>query len=170
VTDRYIDTAVEGGRLEAAGCRARLRTVRRRTELTVKRDDVRRGPINARVELVGPATRALDSRRWPTSGARDELIRLAGQASFEVVATLHQRREIRRLSRGGTVVELSLDELRAGAAGRSAPRRWELEAELVRGDRHALGELGAALQAVPGVGEPLGSKLAFARAAAPRDS
>jgi inorganic triphosphatase YgiF len=78
------------------------------------------------------------------------------------IARLRQRRLTQRVSRAGTVVELSLDTLEALDAGRVLARRHDLEAELIDGDESALAELGAALRDLDGVGPSLGSKMAFA--------
>lgn len=163
ITDRYLDTAPWAGRLEQSGYRARLRRTGREIELTVKRRGQIRGDVTERLELKGPATRSRVASRWPASVARDRVAAMVGDLALQEVAALRQERLVRRLQRDETEVELSLDALQALAGSRVVARRWELEAELVRGDRTLLDELALALRRVPGVRDPIGSKLEFGR-------
>lgn len=166
VTDRYVDTDRVAGRLAASLMRARLRRTGSAVVLTVKRPGTESSGVTTRVELEGPATRALDPARWPPSAARTALTVAAGGAPLLEIAALRQRRLTRLLGRGATTVEVSLDALEALAGARVTMRRYELEAELVAGDHGALAELADALRAIDGVGPPLGSKLQFALDAA----
>ena len=165
LTDRYLDSTRSGGTLLQQGLRARVRESGGTHTLAVKRSGLTEGAVTVRIELQGPAGRDLDARRWPASHARTVLLDAVAGAALVEIATLRQRRLKRTLTRGDASVELSLDELEALDGDRVADRRFEIEAELLGGDRAALAELAAALSALPGVGPPLGSKLAFAVAA-----
>ncbi|MBI3751093.1 MAG: CYTH domain-containing protein, partial [Chloroflexi bacterium] len=165
VTDRYLDTAVGGGRLEAAGYRARLRRGRGAIELTVKRRGTYAAGLSERLELNGPATRSRDPSRWPASAARDRLLALTGAGQLVEIAALRQRRLVRVFRRDTTVVEVSLDALAGLAGDRVSARRLEVELELLGGDREALTDLATVVRGLPGVRDPEGSKLEFARAA-----
>ena len=165
ITDRYLDTAVTGGRLEVAGYRARLRRGHGSIELTVKRHGTYAAGMSERLELKGPATRSRRAVTWPPSLARDRLLAIAGPATLVEVAALRQRRLVRLVRRGATEVELSLDALAGLDGARVTGRRWEVEIELVAGERAALEELAAVIRSLPGVVDPEGSKLDFARAA-----
>lgn len=165
ITDRYLDTAVTGGRLEMAGYRARLRSGRGSVELTVKRRGTFVGALSERLELKGPATRSRRPAGWPPSSARDRLLAIVGSAALVEVAALRQRRLVRHLRRDATQVELSLDALEGLDGPRVVARRREVEIELVGGERAALEELAAAIRRLPGVVDPVGSKLDFARVA-----
>jgi inorganic triphosphatase YgiF len=162
VTDRYLDSEQDGGRLAAALVRARLRQSGGAVVVTVKRAGAVRAGVTTRVELEAPATRSLDPGRWPDSDARRVLVDASGGLPLREIGVLRQRRLTRLVRRGGTTVELSLDTVDALVDGRLAARRHELEAELVRGDEAALAELGSALAKLDGVGPPAGSKLRFA--------
>ncbi len=161
-TDRYFDTAQAGGRLLERGMRARLRRHGRSVTLAVKHSGAEAAGITTRTELEGRATDVLDPSRWPASDARAALVaRIEGLPLVEI-ARLRQQR-LTRLVRGqGATIELSLDRVDAIVDGRVVQRRHELEAELKSGEASALGTLLAGLSAVPGLGPPAGSKLAFA--------
>jgi len=169
--DRYLDTRRVDGLLFLCGYRARLRTLDRRTTLTVKGESREIGALTERLELEGPATLRLAPEAWAASSARDRLVELlAGSpgARLRVIASLRQRRTVRVIARGATVVELSLDELTAPATSRGSrrpARRTELEAELLAGDPADLEVLATAMRAIPGLVDPLGSKRDFALAA-----
>ncbi|HEX7949470.1 MAG TPA: CYTH domain-containing protein [Candidatus Limnocylindrales bacterium] len=165
VTDRYLDTAVTGGRLETAGYRARLRGGHGGIELTVKRRGTYVGALSERLELKGAANRSRRPATWPPSVARDRLLAIAGPGPLVEVAALRQGRLVRLVRRGATEVELSLDALEGLDGERVAARRWEVEIELIGGDRAALEELASVIRRLPGVVDPEGSKLDFARAA-----
>ena len=147
--------------------RARLRATVDGVVLALKDEGTREGDIHARLELEGPATASLDPTAWLPSPARALLVETTGGAPLVVVASLRQRRRVRRLRRGDTEVELSLDTLEALGGGGEAEvvigRRSELEAELVAGSVADLRELAAALRALPGIGDAGGSKWRFAR-------
>ena len=117
------------------------------------------------MELEAPATPDLDPQRWPPSPARSAVEQLIEGARLIEIAAVRQQRHVRNVRRGGTVVELSLDQLTALAAdGAALATRMELEAELKAGPASALEELARALAVVHGLGPPLGSKLEFALA------
>lgn len=160
LVDRYFDTAEH--HLEVAGARARLRDDGRRIVLAVKHHGIDDGPVTARQEVEGPATPERNAAAWPDSAARRLVEALsAGQPLIEI-ASLRQRRLVRRLRRGDAEVELSLDALEALDGEDVVGTRWELEAELKAGETPALHDLAVALQALDGIGPPLGSKLGFA--------
>ena len=163
VVDRYFDTP--DGRLMAAGARARLRVGAGAVVVAIKRHGVDDGAVTARHELEGPATADLDPSTWPDSPAYREIVELAAGRPLVEIARLRQDRLVRRVRRGPTEVELSLDALEALDGERVAATRWELEAELKAGDRADLQDLAAALHALPGTGPATGSKLSFALAA-----
>jgi inorganic triphosphatase YgiF len=162
VIDRYLDTDGDDDGLADSGIRARLRRKGGAVTLTVKRTGVERRGVTTRVELEGPATGALDPARWPSSAARTVLTDALRGRPIREIARLRQRRLTQRVSRAGTVVELSLDTVEALDGGRVLASRHELEAELIEGDEWALEELADALGHLDGVGPSLGSKLAFA--------
>jgi inorganic triphosphatase YgiF len=158
--DRYLDTA--DGRLAAAGARARIRTGHGPARLALKYHGVDDGAVTSRREIEGPATDALDPAEWPDSAARRELLRLKGADDLVEIARLRQHRVARDMERDDARVELSLDALEALDGDRVVATRWELEAELKRGQPGPLHELAAALQSAGGTGPPTGAKLAFA--------
>jgi inorganic triphosphatase YgiF len=162
LTDRYLDTDRWDGRLYVAGIRARLRRQGRATTLTVKRASALDRGVATRVELHGQATSTIEPRRWPPSAARSLLLETLDGEPLKEIARLRQRRLTRMFGRDATTVEVSLDALEALDGRLVVGRRHELEAELVAGDEVALAELGEALLAIEGVGQPLGSKLRFA--------
>jgi inorganic triphosphatase YgiF len=167
LVDLYLDTSVGGGALRAAGLRARLRVSGHDVVLAVKgRATVSDDGVATRMELEAPATADLEPGRWPASPARTLILDTVGDAALVEIAALRQRRHVRVLRRGGTRVELSLDELSAlEGGGGVVATRVELEAELKAGDPAELGELGQALGRLHGIGPALGSKLEFALSA-----
>ncbi|HEY2916926.1 MAG TPA: CYTH domain-containing protein [Candidatus Limnocylindrales bacterium] len=164
VTDRYVDSI--DGALARVGARARLRSGPGGVVLTVKRRGLEVGGITERVELEGPATAELEPQAWPSSAARAAIIEAVAGGTLVEVVRLRQRRAIRMLRRGDTLVEVSVDQLEALDGDVAIASRWELEAELKAGDRGALAELAGALRRIHGVGPPLGSKRGFALAVA----
>lgn len=167
-TDRYFDTAAEGGRLVRNAMRARLRRDGRSVILAVKHSGAEADGITTRAELEGPATDDLDPRRWPASDARAVLVAAIGDLPLVEVARLRQRR-LTRLVRGhGATIELSLDRVDALVDGRVVDRRYELEAELKSGDASGLSMLLGELSRIDGLGPAAGSKLAFALGAQAR--
>jgi inorganic triphosphatase YgiF len=175
VLDTYLDTA--DGRLRAAGLAARVRD-----ELDEPSDPHRRltvkslaspviGAVHDRLELEGPAGPALEPDAWPPSGARTMVIETTRGAPLEVIARIRQRRRTLLIRRGGTSVELSLDDLEAlGPVGRAdaeivLARTTELEAELLDGDVRQLDALSADLLGLGGLRAATGSKLDWATAA-----
>lgn len=165
IVDRYLDTDEVDGRLATSLMRVRLRQHGRLTTLTVKRSGTETNGVTERVEMEAPATREIDPERWPDSAARTALIEAVGTSRLSEVARLRQHRLVRVVRRGRTTIELSLDRVDAIVLNRLVERRYELEAELMQGDREDLAELAGALVQLDGVGPPAGSKLAFALAA-----
>ncbi len=168
-TDRYFDTATDGGgRLLGRAMRARLRRHGRSTTLAVKRSGMETDGITTRTELEAPATTALDPARWPSSDARRALVAGIGDQPLVEIARLRQRRLTRLVEGHGATIELSLDRVDALVDGRVVDRRHELEAELKSGDATGLAALLVDLKKVDGLGPAAGSKLAFALAARAR--
>jgi triphosphatase len=166
VTDRYVDTALGTGALRAAGLRARLRSRGTSVVLTVKgRGSMAPDGVTTRLELDGPATAVIDPANWPPSPARDLLLEHTDGHPLVEIAALRQRRRVRLLRRGDSVIELSLDELFALAGDDVLASRFELEAELKSGPAAALSDLTAALADIDGLAPAMGSKLEFAIAA-----
>ena len=165
MTDRYVDTASPGRRLQAAGLRARLRSQGGAVVLAVKRAGVIRAGVTVRTELQAPATHSQDPSHWPPSDARSAVLEAVGGEPLVEIAMLRQRRLLRFIARAGTMVELSLDRVDAVQGGRVLARRHELEAELIDGDETSLAELAAVLRQLDGITPPVGSKLAFGLAA-----
>lgn len=165
MTDRYLDTDHVAGRLQASAYRARLRRSHRSVELTVKRRGTYQGALSERLELKGEATRSRDPARWPHSEARDRLLAIAGPGPLMEIAAVRQRRLVRHFRRGGTEVEVSLDAMESLDGARVVARRWELEIELLEGDRAGLLEVAGGFRRLPGLASATGSKLDFARAA-----
>jgi triphosphatase len=163
ITDRYLDTALDAGALRAAATRARLRSNGTAVVLAVKgRGSVAPDGVTTRTEVEGPATATIDPASWPPSAARDLLLERAGGLPLHEIAALRQRRLVRLLRRGETIVELSLDEIAALAGETVLATRIELEAELKAGPPSALGDLAAALASIDGLAPAVGSKLEFA--------
>jgi inorganic triphosphatase YgiF len=160
LVDRYFDTDAHD--LELAGARARLRDDGSSVVVAVKHHGIDDGPVTARQEVEGPATPSRDPGKWPDSPARRLVESLSGGQPLVEIASLRQQRRVRRLRRADTEVELSLDALEALDGDLVVGTRWELEAELKAGETSALHELAVALQAIDGIGPPLGSKLGFA--------
>ncbi len=161
--DRYFDTT--DGALRLGGVRARVREQDGELILAVKASIASEGAVSRRVELQGPAAPGFHPPSWPPSAARERLLPLIGDRPVVEIAALRQRRLQRNFARGGTTVEISLDEMSALEGRRSLARRAEVEAELLAGDAQLLQDLAAALGELPGVGVATGSKLAFALAA-----
>jgi inorganic triphosphatase YgiF len=162
VLDRYFDTSLGGGRLQAAAMRARLRQVDGTVVLAVKRAGIEADGVTTRLELEGPATTDLDPARWPESEARAALLQVTGDAALVEIATLRQRRLQRHLRRGNTLVELSIDLVEALDGDRVADRRVELELELLEGYGDDLRQLAETVTQLPGIGSAHGPKLEFA--------
>jgi CHAD domain-containing protein len=163
VHDRYVDTADRA--LARAGFAARLRTTSDGTIVSLKStgrvDGARAGAggPHRREELDGPAGEDIPPRDWPASVARSLVLELAGDAPLAEVATLRQVRRRRALGDASATVELSLDEVEVLAAGRTAARWVELEAELVHGDESRLDDVAAAIEGRPGLTPARRSKL-----------
>ncbi len=160
VEDHYLDTA--DGALARAGFAARLRYGTRTTIVTVKStaggDSGTRG-LHRREEIEGPADRTLRAMDWPTSDARSLILELGGDDPLVELVTVRQLRRTRGLRSGGTLVELSLDEVDVLVRSAVVERFTELEVELVRGDEARLRDLGEALAADPALEPATESKL-----------
>ena len=160
--DRYFDTAPVDGALRLGGVRARLRVQDGMVIVAVKAPIATDGAVSRRVELQGPAVDRLNPLSWPASAARARILALVGETPLVEIAALRQRRLQRNFARGGTTVEISLDELEAVDGRRVLAHRVEVEAELLGGDPRLLQDLAAALGELPGIAPASGSKLAFA--------
>ena len=184
VVDTYLDTT--DGRLRAAGLAARLRAsvIADDEAAAAGRDDPPAiltvkslagplaGSVHDRLELEGAAGAGLDPNAWPASEARDLVAATVAHARLEAVARIRQHRRTLVVRRGGTRIELSLDDLEALRPGPGVPngvvlaRTTELEAELLAGDARQLDLLGAVLLRLDGLRPATGSKLDWAVAAA----
>ena len=132
--DRYLDTA--DGALEAAGYAGRLRSTTSGTIITLKglvRQD-NGGPAHTREELEGPADPPQPPAAWPPSAARDAVINIVGDRPLLDLVALRQVRRKRDYALGGTVVEVSVDEVEVLVDSQVAERFAELELELREGD------------------------------------
>lgn len=163
--DRYVDTA--DGALARAGFAVRLRQKGGETIVSVKSLAHADGPDGSveREELEGPADRVAPPADWPASDARALVMEHAGDAPLVERVTIRQLRRVRQLRAASTRVELSLDEVDVVARGRVVDRFVELEAELTKGERSALAELGAAIESEGGLERARTSKLEAALAA-----
>ncbi len=129
VVDRYVDTP--SGALGRAGYGARLRHAQRQTTLTLKSQSADEGALHDRLELEGAATRNLDPRRWPASGARALLQATIGEERLRSLFVIEQKREERDLvsADGATAATVSLDEAQVRRSGRQLGSFWTLEVE-----------------------------------------
>ena len=160
ITDRYFDTADSA--LSEAGYGARLRRAERRTTLTLKADIDVDGALHRRMELEGPATRALAPASWPRSDARDRLTELADGRWLVERVVVRQRRRERMVIVGGAEIVASIDTGVVLAAGAEAGRIAQFELELKRGRRAVLGRMARAV-GTSGLGQAESrSKLAMA--------
>ena len=168
LTDRYIDTA--GGHLHRAGRVARLRAIDGEILVTVKSAVAAlAGGVHRREEVEAPASDDLDPRHWPPSDARALVLELAGDRLLVELATIVQRRRVRRFEANGTAIEVSLDRVTVVREGRRVSRFVELEAELLAGAQGPLIALGERLAIDPAYGPARSSKLDRALAAVERD-
>ena len=154
--DIYLDT--ERGDLAAAGwaCRLRYRTGQVGVSLKGPAQVVGDAWLHRRPEVEGPATKALDPSGWPPSEARDLVDHLRQRAALIEGFTLRQRRVERLVSVGARVLgTLSLDratvEHRGDSLGELHVVELELHGASTPDDQRLLGELAAALGAVPGL-------------------
>lgn len=168
--DRYLDTA--DGRLAAVhwACRLRDRGAGPIVSLKGPADSVD-GAIHRRPELEGPAADSLHPEDWPSSDARDLLLRLAGAAPLAERVRLEQRRVERSVRVGEHHVgTLSLDTVVVRHAERAIGDPMHVvELELASDDAHEpLRSLAASLSSLPGLTADASSKLehALARVAA----
>ena len=169
--DRYVDTA--DGALARAGYAARLRTTSSGTIVSVKSAAKPSGDgsaLHRREELEAPATVGAAPRAWPASDARSLLLEICGEEPLAELLTIRQVRRRRRLRDGGTVLEISLDDVAVESDGATVDRWVELEIEVVKGDEARLTAVAEELERdpelVPGEGAKLERALAAIGAAA----
>jgi len=136
ITDVYFDTPDLG--LEEAGIGARLRTVGSDTTLTVKADIEVSDGLHRRLELEAPATRNLDTQKWPDSEARSRLIDVVGARRLIERFVVGQQRRERAIDIDGTAVIASIDEGEVEYLGIPAGELRHFELELLSGDATAL--------------------------------
>jgi len=169
IEDSYVDTA--DGALLAAGYAGRLRTGAAGTVITLK--GLRRaddgGALHRREELEGPALAGRAPSAWPESAARDAVAGIAGDRPLAEIARIRQTRRRRLFGSGGTVVEVSVDDVSVLAGGSAVERFAELELELREGDEAALGPLLDLLSEIEELVPAQTSKLERALAALQRD-
>jgi len=164
VEDRYIDTA--DGALARAGYAVRLRQTHGDTIVSVKslRATSGAGGSFRRVELEGPADRAVPARAWGASDARSLVLEHAGDAPLVERVTIRQLRHKRVIKAGTSRAELSLDDIDVVAGGRIVGSFVDIEAELVKGDEAILAEIAGTMDAEAGLTRATTSKLEMALA------
>lgn len=164
IEDRYLDTA--SGTLRAAGFVARIRISSGGRRLTLK-SLVRQGAgaVHRRLELEGQAGDGDDPWGWPPGAARDRLRNAIGTERLSTLMTLRQHRLQRDVSVGGSVVELSLDEIELSDRKGERAGWIELECELRSGAEADLASLGTILALRPDLEPATTSKLERALAA-----
>jgi CHAD domain-containing protein/adenylate cyclase class IV len=138
IEDRYVDTP--DGALAGAGYAARLRTGEGDTVITLK--GLRRvddgGAVHRREEIEGRAVEDAPALSWPESGARELVLRLAGDQPLTEIARIRQTRRKRLYARDDTLVEVSVDDVAVLADGNVVERFAELELELRAGAEASL--------------------------------
>ena len=168
--DRYVDTA--DGALAAAGYAGRLRSSEEGTVITLK--GLRRldegGAAHRREEVEGPADLEAGTGGWPESAARDAVVSIAGDAPLRELVRVRQVRRKRDYAAGGTVVEVSVDDVEVLVAERVIERWAELEVELREGDEARLEPLADLLAEVEELLPAGTSKLERAMEAVARDA
>lgn len=128
--DRYVDTPSRA--LERSGYGARLRRGGQRTTLTVKKTTPATGAVHDRLELEGAATRSLDPRHWPESGARALVEAATGGEHLRTLFVIDQQRDEHELLLDGTAVAtVSLDQAVVRRFGHELGSFWTLEVESV---------------------------------------
>ncbi len=160
VEDRYVDTP--GRALERLGYAARIRRRGRRTTLDLKSLTPADGALHRREELEGPAGEGLDPHAWPSSDARELLLRALGSEALEERFRIRQRRMVRDLRGADGAAELSLDEVEVLHGDERLGRLTVLEVELRGGDEALLGRVATALEASGGVRASARSKFEVA--------
>jgi inorganic triphosphatase YgiF len=166
--DRYLDTA--DGRLAAARWACRLRRHGTTVIASLKgppEADVTADGLHRRPEVEGPALATLDPSRWPSSPARDLVLRLSGRAPLHEILRLRQRRTERAVEaddvRLGT---LSLDRVDVEHEDRLLMRLFVVELELAPNRPVArAASLASALASVDGMAPDPRTKLEHALAA-----
>jgi triphosphatase len=136
--DRYVDTP--DGALAAAGYAGRFRTDGDTTEITLKgltRLDAG-GAAHRREELEAPADPGAPVSAWPESAARNAVLAIVGDSILGELVLIRQVRHKRNFGSGGTVVEMSVDDVEVVMGNRVIERFAELEVELREGDEAAL--------------------------------
>jgi inorganic triphosphatase YgiF len=166
VLDTYLDTKDRSLVAVGLACRVR-RKDDQRILLTVKGMRAAAGAIHRRAEFeihlpreLSGARRVFDPAGWPDGPIRNRVLRVIGSKRLSRLATIRQRRVVRRVIRGvHAVALLSLDEVRMGAAG-AEERFSEVEVELTgRGVLRDLKRLAGCLQREWGLRPDSRSKL-----------
>jgi inorganic triphosphatase YgiF len=156
-TDRYLDT--DDGRLAAARWACRLRTREGTTRISLKGPPVgapTEGWHHRRPEVEGPASGEVVPDAWPPSAARDLLASLAGGRRLAERVRLDQERTERSVTIDGDAAlgVLTLDRVRLAVGSKDLGELFIVELELAPEAQDAeaeLGELAAALAAMPGL-------------------
>jgi inorganic triphosphatase YgiF len=165
--DRYLDTA--DGRLAAArwACRLRRRGGIVIASLKGPAELVSPDGMHRRPEVEGPAAPSLDPRDWPSSAARDLVLRVTDGASLEEFLRLRQRRTERAVEDGGgRLGTLSLDRVDVERDARRVERLLVVELELTpEADGGDVAGLAEALTAVDGLQPDPRTKLEHALSA-----
>lgn len=170
--DRYLDT--RDGRLAGALWACRLRSRGGRTIVSLKGPleaggDVERDGLHRRPELEGPANASLDPLGWPTSRARERLLRMTGGQPLVERLVLNQQRSEREVITGGRLTGLlSLDRVRVVRENVELGRLCAVELELRDGSPESdLGPLADALCKIDGLLPDPNTKLERALAMRP---
>ncbi len=145
VEDRYVDTP--GRALERLGYAARIRRRGRRTTVDLKSLTPADGALHRREEVEGPAGDGLDPHAWPSSDARELLLRALGSEPLEERFRIRQRRMARDLRGADGAAELSLDDVEVLHGDEQLGRLTVLEVELRGGDETLLSGIATALEA-----------------------
>jgi inorganic triphosphatase YgiF len=163
--DVYLDTADRRLGVARWACRLRSREGRRTISLKGPAEHRPGEALHRRPEVEGPAPEgeAAHPGQWPSSPARDLVLRLAGDAPLEERLTLRQRRGEREvLVDGRRVAVLSLDRVRVERAGAQLGELQVVELELApeaAANDAWLREASNALRARPGLEPEAASKL-----------
>jgi CHAD domain-containing protein len=128
--DRYLDTA--DGALWTGGHACRIRRQNSQTLVTLKGLGTVSGAVHRRIEREVELPEPLPPRDWPSSTARDLVMRLCRDAPLLPLFEMQQMRHRRHVHDGDrAVAELNLDRARMYRGDEAAPTFLELEAELL---------------------------------------
>ena len=154
-TDRYLDTADLRLAARRWACRLRERQGRVVVSLKGPGEQAAGDYLHLRPEVEGPGGPGMEPAAWPSSPARDMLLRLAEGAALHERFRLEQRRGERAVLLDGTQVGLlSLDRVRVVLGDAEVGRLLAVELEVSPAALAAgldPAALAAALAATPGL-------------------